>query len=314
MSNEYIIQKETLTGIADEVRTLSGSSDTMFPNTMETKLNEANSEVDIQTELIEQAIAALTGKAVGSGGLDTSDATATENDMAEGVTAYVNGQKVTGTIPYKPYVDTNADAAISDGMFTLFSVPTEKQIIGGNDIDEWVRAVGLGCSASELGDATAEDVAKGKTFTSASGLKLTGTYEGSSGGGGLPEEISALATGTIIPTSNITADYTVTHNLGKTPDFAVLMLVEDAETTALKSTQLFQMLSHKPFNSNGTINYTRGLTVYQSSSGAASNTIVTAMDTSYANETSVKFRALSNQPLKAGYTYRWVCGVLKKST
>lgn len=131
------------------------------------------------------------------------------------------------------------------------------------------------------------------------------------GGGSLPERISALATGTIIPTSNITADHTVTHNLGKTPDFAILMLLNDAATTALKSTQLFQMLSHKPFNSNGTINYTRGLTVYQSSSAAASNTIVTGMDTSYANETTVKFRALSNQPLKAGYTYIWICGVLE---
>lgn len=129
-------------------------------------------------------------------------------------------------------------------------------------------------------------------------------------GGGLPEGISALASGIIVPTSNISSDYTVTHNLGKRPDFAILMLLNDAETTALKSTQLFQMLSHKPFNSNGTINYTRGLTVYQSSSGAASNTIVTAMDSTYANETTVKFRALSNQPLKAGYRYLWLCGVL----
>lgn len=130
------------------------------------------------------------------------------------------------------------------------------------------------------------------------------------GGGGMPEGVTALASGIIAPTSNITSDYTVTHNLGKTPDFAILMLLNDAKTTALKSTQLFQMLSHKPFNSNGTINYTRGLAVYQSASGAASNTIVTAMDTSYANETTVKFRALSNQPLKAGYRYLWLCGVL----
>ena len=129
-------------------------------------------------------------------------------------------------------------------------------------------------------------------------------------GGGLPDGISALTSGIIEPESNITSDYAVAHGLGKTPDFAILMLLNDAETTALKSTQLFQMLSHKPFNSNGTINYTRGITVYQSSSGAASNTIVTAMDTSYANETTVKFRALSNQPLKAGYRYIWICGAL----
>lgn len=130
------------------------------------------------------------------------------------------------------------------------------------------------------------------------------------GGGGLPEGISALASGIIAPTSNITSDYSVEHGLGKKPDFAVLMLINDAATTALKSTQLFQLLSHKPFLSGSTLNYTRGVVVYQSSSGAASNTIVTAMDSSYANETTVKFRALSNQPLKAGYRYLWLCGVL----
>lgn len=130
------------------------------------------------------------------------------------------------------------------------------------------------------------------------------------GGGGLPEGISALASGIITPTSNITSDYTVTHGLGKKPDFAILMLLEDAATTALKSTQLFQMLSHKPFLSSSTLYYTRGIVVYQSSSGAASNTIVALTDSSFANETTVKFRALSNQPLKAGYRYLWLCGAL----
>lgn len=152
-----------------------------------------------------------------------------------------------------------------------------------------------------------ETVAEGEIGYDANGERFIGTMKA---GGGLPVGVTALASDIIAPTSNITSDYTVTHNLGKVPDFAILMLLNDSETTALKSTQLFQMLSHKPFNSNGTINYTRGLTVYQSSSGAASNTIVTAMDTSYANETTVKFRALSNQPLKAGYRYLWLCGVL----
>lgn len=131
-----------------------------------------------------------------------------------------------------------------------------------------------------------------------------------SGGGGLPEGISAIASGILAPTSNVTADFSIEHNLGKIPEFAILMILEDAATTALKGTQLFQLLSHKPFNSNGTMNTTRGIIVYQNTSGSAANSIVAIMDSSFANTTTVKFRALSNQPLKAGYRYLWLCGVV----
>ena len=160
---------------------------------------------------------------------------------------------------------------------------------------------------------TPENVDAGVTFHGPDGEPQVGTRSGEgggSGGGGLPEGVSALASGIIAPTSNITSDYSVAHGLGKKPDFAILMLLDDAATTPLKSTQLFQLLSHKPFSSNGSVYYTRGLVAYQSSSGSTSNAIVSLSDASYATETTIKFRALSNQPLKAGYTYRWVCGVL----
>ncbi|MEE1084283.1 MAG: hypothetical protein UH850_11220 [Paludibacteraceae bacterium] len=57
-----------MTAIADEIRTLSGTSDSMGLDAMATHVGEANDEVDSQVELLAQAVAALEGKASGSSG------------------------------------------------------------------------------------------------------------------------------------------------------------------------------------------------------------------------------------------------------
>lgn len=129
--------KTKMTAIADEIRTLSGSTGTMSLDVMTNNVSIANTEVNAQAVLIGQIVSALEGKAGGGGaadpilqnktvtptkstqtvnadtgydGLDTvtvnaipanyittTDANATSSEIFKDKTAYVNGSKLTGT-------------------------------------------------------------------------------------------------------------------------------------------------------------------------------------------------------------------------
>lgn len=78
-----------MTAIADEIRTLSGTTEAIGLDAMASHIGEANNEVDSQVELLAQAVAALEGKASG-GSSDPilqektiTPTTSTQNVMAD---------------------------------------------------------------------------------------------------------------------------------------------------------------------------------------------------------------------------------------
>lgn len=109
-------------------------------------------------------------------GYDTSDATVTAGDMAINVIAYGKDGKVTGTLQSvaSVFADATSMSQIGNAIEIDAQTTLAKRILKQNPL------ISIIATPSQFGNATAADVAAGKTFTSAAGLKVTGTAAGSS--------------------------------------------------------------------------------------------------------------------------------------
>ena len=123
---------------------------------------------------------------VTTGGIDTSDATATTLDILSGKTAYVDGKKITGVIPIvagKTITPSSfGNLAINGGEYASGSIliSGDSDLIGSN-IKKGVSIFGvLGSYEGEGGidtsdaTATSADIATGKTAY-VNGEKVTGS-------------------------------------------------------------------------------------------------------------------------------------------
>ena len=191
-TDAYIIPSEWIKSIANQARRLSGQNERytkddileVFENItlQEKSVTPTTSEQTVTPDAGYYALSKVTIGASANTGIDTSDANAQATDIAKGKTAYVNGEKVTGTV--NVYTENQVadicnfyNATYADKEITVTITTKEEALMRTG------AAPRTHIPAYHFGNATAEDVVAGKTFTSINGLQIVGTNAGGSGSG-----------------------------------------------------------------------------------------------------------------------------------
>ena len=170
---------------------------------IETSVARVAGHIQNQTDLIAQIKTALEDKAVGGGGVELppldDDVRATSDDMAQGKRLYdENGNVVDGNAvvtektQFRYWTNPSAVYNKTENRLELRSNTTSNFLIRQG------AGVRMYCAGDKLGDATADDVRQGKTFTSKDGLLVEGKALIPGGGFVYPD-------GAFAPVTNFTA-------------------------------------------------------------------------------------------------------------
>ena len=144
------------------------------------KIQLIKESVSITPTKASQSISPTTGKVIGditvdpipSNYIDTSDATAIASNIAKGKTAYVNGNKITGTHSCDVYTPNMQSKTITPTKSSQSVVPDS----GYDGLSKvTVNAIPSNYISTTDANATASDIIKGKTAY-VNGNKITGTH------------------------------------------------------------------------------------------------------------------------------------------
>lgn len=139
------------------------------------------------------------------------------------------------------------------------------------------------------------------------------TATGGDGGSGLPNGITALASGTVTPSADATSTLQVTHNLGVVPNFLVWWDTADYSSAAGTSLAYLGAVVEKNVkaSTSNTIVNNHHFSIHGYSTNSTSGqTGSRAVNTSRMTATTASLVCSTSYPIKAGHTYKWVCGLL----
>lgn len=133
-------------------------------------------------------------------------------------------------------------------------------------------------------------------------------------GGGMPDGISAVATGTFTLGGTITNPYTIAHDLGIAPDFVVVFGDANIDLSRFSDEQFFNVIVRRGMTNHNTVSESEGYQVLVS--GHSKNTyplvqaLTPAQVASQLTASSFTIHAESYYKLTFRCTYRWIAGVL----
>lgn len=201
-----------MAALADEIRTLNGSTSKLGIDAMTTEVNRANTEVESQADLINQIVNALDGKAGGVALPELSNP-AGPHTILEGYQSIgEDGSVINGTMPIIDQASPTISVS-SSGLITA-SITESSGYIEGNTTSSTQQLTTQAAKTITPSTSNQTAVAKGRYTTGAvtvtgdsnliasnikSGVSIfgvNGTYEGSGSSGGSIETCTLSVTST----------------------------------------------------------------------------------------------------------------------